>query len=472
MPNVQMQDDVLTAIYNEALNSVPYGSMILQKMLVHRKRNQQQARVYQRAYDRVCKRNRDVLTPENKEAILKQATQKVLQEKFGLPNVDLNAYNLKIGRGKITLKFNPGDSKAIPLVFWANKQKVADKTISKAEPEPQRMKLTPQEVEIRLNENMKWAKQKEVYKERLREFFTPTENQIKEIFKDGQPGNLDFSNCEITGFDFSKHDLRGTVFENARLKDCKFNEASHADFSGAEIHDCSFQGADLRYTTFERADMQRVVMTRAQLDYTSFNDARPQALDLSGSHTDHTCMDWTEADNVIFDTLLVEDVVQDIHRSEEKAEAPFEGTYLPQQTFDTVMENHRQWLETDGREGQRADLRGARLGNIDVSGKDLSGVLVHQHDLRDIKYNTQTKFPENIVAPHVAARQQMNGKSPVSNVAGGSQDFGDFGVRPDEAARFQSSAQTQSAATNSPLSHAGHQPTARPPIAPTHEMMP
>lgn len=462
MPNVQMQDDVLTAIYQEALNAIPYGMQMLQKMFKQNKQNNRQASTYQKAFNRVTRRNRDVLTPQNKEAILKQATQKVLQDRFGLPNVDFNAYDLKVGRGKITLHFNPGNSKTIPLAFWANKFGYEDKAISKAEPEPQRMKLTPQEVETRLTENVQWAEQKETYKERIRQTFAPTEEQIKKIFKDGQPGTLDFSNCEITGYDFSKYNLRGAVFENARLKDCKFNEVSHADFTGAEIHDCDFRGADLRYTTFERSDIQRVVMTRAQLDYTSFNDARPQALDLSGSHTDHTNMDWMDADNVIFDTILVEGIDHDLQRMEDGfQEKPYEGVYLPQQTLESVLDNHRQWMESDGKEGQRADLRGARLTNADISGKDLTGVLVHQHDLANVKYDGKTKFPENIVAPHMA-KEEIHG--PGRSAA---QSPGNFDIGAEEANRIRAVGQSAPQTAPSPVAQ-----SSRPPIAPTHEMMP
>ena len=46
-----------------------------------------------------------------------------------------------------------------------------------------------------------------------------------------------------------------------------------------------------------------------------------------------------------------------------------------------ILEAHKLWLETNGRDGERADLRGADLRGADLRGADLSGADLRWADL-------------------------------------------------------------------------------------------
>ena len=49
--------------------------------------------------------------------------------------------------------------------------------------------------------------------------------------------------------------------------------------------------------------------------------------------------------------------------------------------MEEILENHRKWLETDGKEGKRADLTGANLRGANLSGADLRGADLSGADL-------------------------------------------------------------------------------------------
>jgi uncharacterized protein YjbI with pentapeptide repeats len=56
---------------------------------------------------------------------------------------------------------------------------------------------------------------------------------------------------------------------------------------------------------------------------------------------------------------------------------------LSDQRLQKVLWQHRQWLETEGREGERANLRGADLYQVDLREANLSGANLSQADLRE-----------------------------------------------------------------------------------------
>lgn len=462
MPNIRMDGDVLTAIYQTALDSLPMAVQLLHRMK-EKRRDNDHSNLQQKTFNKYCRQNRNIITRENKTAMLKEATQKVLNQKFGLPAVDLDAYHLRTHRNKITLSFNSKNGAAIPLTFWANKMHFGGKPISNVTENPQRIELTVRDIEQKLTENTAWLKQKEAYKQRLRELFSPTEEQVREIFKDEKPGRLDLSNCEVSNFDFSKYDLRGANLHNAKITNCIFRDMSHADLTGAQLESCDFRNSDLRYTTFADSQIHDCNISHANLEYTSFQNARPKDMDLSGSRTNHTNMDWREAENVIFDTMVDVEVAEEIHDEiHEIKEKPYEGAYLPQQTLDNVLEQHSQWMESNGKEGQRADLRGARLQKIDMSGKDLTGIKVNQHDLAGVKYDSKTVWPENIVAPDEFAAKQVEAKRAAPVVPNHDME-GDFHVTP-----------IRSATTPAKPAPTAPSPTMpkQTPIAPVQQMMP
>ncbi|WP_304334761.1 pentapeptide repeat-containing protein, partial [Conchiformibius steedae] len=54
---------------------------------------------------------------------------------------------------------------------------------------------------------------------------------------------------------------------------------------------------------------------------------------------------------------------------------------LTQQQLDEIIDQHRLWLETDGKDGQRANLSGQRLIGLKLSGADLEGAILFRVNL-------------------------------------------------------------------------------------------
>ena len=46
-----------------------------------------------------------------------------------------------------------------------------------------------------------------------------------------------------------------------------------------------------------------------------------------------------------------------------------------------ILHAHRTWLETDGEDGQKADLSETRLANVDLPGTDLREANLHRAEL-------------------------------------------------------------------------------------------
>ena len=51
-----------------------------------------------------------------------------------------------------------------------------------------------------------------------------------------------------------------------------------------------------------------------------------------------------------------------------------------------VLSDHKLWLESDGEEGERANLYGADLSDADLSGADLRGADLNRANLRDADF--------------------------------------------------------------------------------------
>lgn len=54
---------------------------------------------------------------------------------------------------------------------------------------------------------------------------------------------------------------------------------------------------------------------------------------------------------------------------------------MEQKELETILEEHKLWVETDGEKGKRADLYRSDLSGVDLSGADLSGADLRGADL-------------------------------------------------------------------------------------------
>ncbi len=65
---------------------------------------------------------------------------------------------------------------------------------------------------------------------------------------------------------------------------------------------------------------------------------------------------------------------------EEPQEQVPEHVPIPPEKLQEILEAHRKWVESEGKEGERADLFGADLSRADLRGANLEGA-----DLRGAK---------------------------------------------------------------------------------------
>ena len=56
---------------------------------------------------------------------------------------------------------------------------------------------------------------------------------------------------------------------------------------------------------------------------------------------------------------------------------------MRKEDIEMVLEKHKEWLETNGRSGEEADLRGADLREADLRGAYLEGAYLEGADLRE-----------------------------------------------------------------------------------------
>ena len=389
MADVNMQGDVVEAIYEEAINMLSHGATYIADLIL--KNPHRKSLSKQQLFDLTAKEMRHVIKPEEKEAALKEAVSAYLQKQYGMPNVDLNAYGIKIGKGKITLQYNPNDKHSIPLTFWANQNNYDTKTLSQKSPERQYTKISEKDITTRLTENSAWLKQKEIYKQRLRDIFKMKEYQISEVFHDyteGENVRQSFAGCEINGYDFSQYDLNGADFAGAKLVNCKFGKTQHADFTDAVIEGCVFASADVAYADFRKTSIKDTTFEKANLKGCTFEQGTSEHVDFSRALLKDTNLAFESSHDVIFNT-----------EPEKNISESWTGKYIPQNTFDHIYENHRMYMMSHGTEGHLADLRGARMDNINMSNRDLTGMVINQKNLAHVVYNDKTVFPKDVERP-------------------------------------------------------------------------
>ncbi len=299
MADINMEGNVVEDIFLQAINSMPNGAGFIASMIASKKRRKPLNN--QKLFKKTVKAMQN-MNVGKEEDILKSATRAYLQKHFALPACDTSAYDIKVGRGKITLRYNPNSPGAVPFGFWLNKHGLQNKTISKAEQARTYTRLMPDEITSKITENGKWLKQKDIYKQRIAEMFSADSNQLAEIFKDNVPIRADFSSCEISNFDFSKYDLSGANFKGVKLNNCTFSKMEGADLTDAVINGCIFAGAELAATDFNKAKIIETSFDDANLKGCNFAHSEPSDVSFRNAVFKDTNLDFAQPKNVIFDS--------------------------------------------------------------------------------------------------------------------------------------------------------------------------
>lgn len=394
MADINMEGDVATQVFREALNLLPATGRAVAEVIARKKRRNQLTD--QQLFNAATKKTSHMMNAQQKEEILKQAVKNCLKKDHGLPEVALDAYDLNIKPGRITLRFSPDNKKSIPLAFWTNKHKLDGKTIESPEATKQYTPLSNDEIASRIEENSKWLGQKQVYKDRIRELMGASNEQIAQIFKDtGTVDKPDFSNCEIHGYDFTNCDMSYANLTGAKLVGCKFGKMQFASMINADIRNCSFLSADLQGANFAQAEITDTNFENALLQKAWFDKAHPVNTNFGHAIFQNTNLDFRNPEGVKLNSEPVEVQASNIIPIGQENS----GKYIMTSNFEEIYRNHRLWIETGGGQGRQADLRGAQLGGLNLSDKDLSGMLVNQKDIQTVSYNAHTTFPEGIKSP-------------------------------------------------------------------------
>jgi len=67
---------------------------------------------------------------------------------------------------------------------------------------------------------------------------------------------------------------------------------------------------------------------------------------------------------------------------EEPQEQPSDRAPMPDEELQKILEAHRKWVESEGEEGKRADLREANLQEADLHEANLQGANLHEANLQ------------------------------------------------------------------------------------------
>ncbi len=70
---------------------------------------------------------------------------------------------------------------------------------------------------------------------------------------------------------------------------------------------------------------------------------------------------------------------------EEPQEQPFDRAPMPDEELQKILEAHRKWVESEGKEGKRADLGGANLQTADLAGASLQEAYLGGANLQGAK---------------------------------------------------------------------------------------
>lgn len=171
-------------------------------------------------------------------------------------------------------------------------------------------------------------------------------------------------NCDFSGASLVKVDAREAIFRTAQVMsyrgDAVAAKANMAmTFDGATIEDSSFQGARLNNASmvnvratnvdFREANLEGARFENCSLAGSDFAGARIQGADFSQSADAREVLsEWAQSVVTMQQKMDEDDLVEAIRR-------------------------HEQWLESDGKAGERLVLRAVDLSHMRLDGRDLSG---------------------------------------------------------------------------------------------------
>lgn len=244
-------------------------------------------------------------------------------------------------------------------------------------------------------------------------------------------------NCVLIGLDFQK-----LCFAQAHFLACLFTEANltGADFSRARLLGSSFESANLTRANFERADLRAVIFDKAILDQTRFDQADLRRSGIIGAHDENddevfreirssfrnadlnrTNLSNAQLKDVDFTGANLEATNLDgadlrgarftgaefksvnltnarLHEADMRG-ASFEDMQVdlagvkatPVDSIDgfelrKLLAQHEHWVETDGKQGRRADFSEQNLAGLKLAERNLAAVSFANSNLKGVDF--------------------------------------------------------------------------------------
>ena len=217
---------------------------------------------------------------------------------------------------------------------------------------------------------------------------------------------VELSKAELIGCNFDRCKVHRAVFRGANLFGASFVGAnsSGAGFENADLRGAIFEDADLTSATFTGADMRDGVIqgreaeasgsrfTNARLDCTNLTNTKLKGADFAGAvimSTNFAASDLRQASfrgseirNVNFKGAQLHGA--DVTGADLDKEAlayldsigirPTPPREITKEELERRLAIHLLWIQSNGQQGQRADLRNCNLAGFDLSGKNFCAV--------------------------------------------------------------------------------------------------
>jgi uncharacterized protein YjbI with pentapeptide repeats len=194
-------------------------------------------------------------------------------------------------------------------------------------------------------------------------------NLTAAVFAGADLQRANFSKAELRGADFSSADLREALLARLRLREANFRAAC---FAGANLAHCDLEGMELAGANFHSAKLTYALLTDAVLKEANFQGARLRYTGLGDINLERACLRDADLRGATFHMgstrsgMLITPIAS-------------EGTRTGFYTDDADEQNFKAPEEIRKANLRGADLRGARIDDVDF----------YLVDLRDALYDAQ-----------------------------------------------------------------------------------
>ena len=335
MPKIKLNGQVMDEIYNDAIGLIPNGGRFVAATYLS---NPEKRCPPKEAFEKTMAQMRHMVQG-NPQDYLKAATAGYLQNHYGFPTSDMNAYDFRAGRDSITLR--PFGEQAISFNGWLNRLGFGSgqTTLSQVGDIRGYNQIAPDELMRRLDEHNKWLGDRQQILAAAKDLFKLDDAKLAEFLKTMPATRLDLSGCEIKNMDFRNQNLDGVNFKNGRLENCAFSHAQGADFSGAEIDRCRFEQGDLSFSDFRQSRQNDVRFENCQMHHADFTDARMKQVTFSGCDLRSTIFNGIDLNALRFEQA--EPAPEQTH-TKQAEQAPHQGQTQEQTQTDTSTQEQSQ----------------------------------------------------------------------------------------------------------------------------------